>query len=444
MAEMTLSYSPTRQSLFCRFKGLVFLLALVSLAYLISEFTINNEWNLKSYLAVISLIGVSLAVAGISSKTAAYAAIAFLPTSHILVPAGGFSITLPEIYLIIFLIIKLASPIKIRKTLPVVLIGGLYLSCLLSLVGSPYIFSVAGLLLRFTLIIVFFVLCLNDSRPEVLLRALFFALLTTPLTAIAVYIGEGVFFESVVYGILNSYRAVYSSHYPIWFAFLIPISIYFRVNRIFITLAFVLAAFFVVTSYARATVIGFSIVFILFLLFYRNEKNNVGFKKLLLFPVLLVVLYYTILVMNYLSFTTDSDSYGAASSEVRFMLVQDALKMFFNNPILGNGFGAESATTIADVVSETKRPSVQVTILQAMVELGIVGTCFYVLLAWQAFLINIRVLKNRFISDEIKFSMLITFAGFITFSLNSTGLAVLLQYAFLLYIYLLNVIATKR
>ena len=434
-----------------RFRVLTFLVSLIGLAYLTASysairFSADNyqavrEWNLANYSTLLFFVVVTLLSAGISSKMAVYAIIALLPVSA-LIPIRGFYISLSEVFITIFILIKLTSPFRMKKTLPVVLLLGLYFSCLLSSVGSPYVLSAAGLLLRFTLVVVFFVLCLSSSKSELLFRAMFYALLTTPFTAIAVYIGEGVFFESIVYGILYGHRAVYSAHYPIWLAFLAPLTMHFRLSKICVTMAFVVSALLVFISFSRSIIIAFSVVLILYLLYYRSNKLSGVFSKIVLFVMLFLGLVYVISIEKVLSFSTDKSSYSHASTEVRLSLISHAVDMFLNKPVLGNGFGAESTLKVEDVMGG-RRPSVQITVFQALVELGSIGTLFYILLAYQALLTQISVLRNRSVPLEIKASMLIAFAGFISYSLNSTGLASFMQYALLLYVFLVHHNANK-
>jgi hypothetical protein len=426
------------------FRFIFAFIPLMLLAYLCGNLSELGLWSQGYYFIAVFLGALYFIVLGISTKTALFATVALLPGFHYLIPIFGFYLSSPEIFAVVFILLRLKSPIFIRKIPIIMLFCGLYFSCFLSLIGSSYILSSMGLLIRFGLVIGFCILCLSERRSNELSEIFLKGFMITPLSAVAFYWGDGALYDSVILGVINLERAVYSSFYPIWFSFFIPLAIYLKINRVSIVVVILLSILLITTSFSRSLIIGSAIVMILYLLFFRLKGLGNKFLKIILLLGLFVCGYIVIIVLNLMTFSAEDGSFGAASSEVRYSLVKDAITLFLKKPIFGSGFGAESLITNENVISETSRPSVQVSFIQSLVELGVFGTFFYVGLFYHSFISLVKVINNQAILAEIRVCGLIAFATIVTLSIANTAMIRLDMYIFLIYPILLHKSYTKE
>ena len=140
-------------------------------------------------------------------------------------------------------------------------------------------------------------------------------------------------------------------------------------------------------TYTRSAWLGFFASTVLFLILYRNLRP---FLMVLLASMLLVVL------LNLPNVLSDNRTKGgllvSRTVDTRLNLYYAYKEMVKEKPFLGQGFGE---TTQKDIAIDGEETSSHNSFLSVLVELGIVGFCFYISIFGFLFHMSLKIYKSK-------------------------------------------------
>jgi len=287
------------------FINIILLFFLIILSFLNSYLFIDKTWSSISYFLLFSVSSIILLIIKFDIKKLIYISICLLPCLNYFIPLGLFSITLPELFIAMTVLIYfINNNLILNKYIILNLV--LLIICILSLFGSPVSFFILGTFLRFVFIIFFTIILYSVSSKAIFLKFIINGIFTIPIIAISAYLGEGFFLHLISTNFFSFQRVIYSFQYPIWLSLILPLLIYFKLSKKIITIYFIFCIYMIFLSYARSIYIGFFISLLIFIFFHRSNFSLIFKKSItLIFLALCIVVYSIIsLYISRISFTS--------------------------------------------------------------------------------------------------------------------------------------------
>jgi hypothetical protein len=413
-------------------KFLFVLVILCTLAYLTAGFYATQAWGAVSFLLVIGLFVLTQIIGGLSLRTTAFAAIAMLPNLNSFVPFPGFSLTWSETFMLLFCLVFVVKEARLMKNKFAFFASGLFVICMFSLVGSPIGLLAVGLLVRFAVLLLFTIIIVSMTHESTIIKPVFYGILAIPFVACATYWGEGVLFDMFSANILQFSRAVYSFQYPIWFSFIIPVAIFFKMPKPLLIFIYLFVGYLIAFSFSRSIIVGTFAAGVLFIVFFRSNKRlTLVFTKAILIATFAVLIFVVTVALQFFEFSNMDNGSNVTRYEKMYVAVENIKR----HPFLGSGFGASQdkalaekrsgAEVFSDLISPEFGP------LTVTAEIGILGFIFLFGLICVSLKHSISCLQDKELLVHNKLVVLITFGGFISTFLNSNSTASLIIYIFL-------------
>lgn len=420
-------------------KNIILFILLLVLSYTNAFLFIEESWSLVTYSILFTLCLSILLLVKLEIKYLIYISISLLPCLNYFIPLGFFSITLPELFIAITVMLYILNHnIRMNKYVLFYLI--LLFLCILSLIGSPVSTLILGTFLRFVFVVFFIIVLYSTSINAINLNYIITGIYTIPFVAISAYIGEGFFLHLILTNFLSFQRVIYSFQYPIWLSLILPLLIFFKLNKKIILFYFGFSVYIILLSYARSIYIGFFIALIFFIFFHKS-KFSLIIKKSFTFLCLVGLIIIYSLISIYLSrFSFSSEDNG--SNVARFEKFKTAYIYILKHPILGNGFGINYALDISnqrlsnDLMNDLISPEFGP--LTLLAEIGILGSILYYILFFYFFKYSIKILSNQNAEEYFKFLIYIFIIAEVSIFLNSNSYTNMVLLTFMPMPYLIN------
>jgi hypothetical protein len=396
---------------------------LMILSFSIGYFFKKSNWDIITYIILVSLVIFSLLITNFDKKYLLFNSICLIPCINYFIPFGLINLTLPELFFAIYLTKFLISN-KVKINNVTFFYISFLLCCLISIIGSPIGLSIMGLFLRFSIVFISSLTLINNSFDKESRNFILHSFYTIPLITIAAYQGEDLLSSLFSDNLFSFQRVIYSFQYPIWFALFAPLFIYIKTNKSIIFLYFLLLFIFILLSFSRSIYIGTGVAIIFFVFYYKNYNNKFHLLKSIFITIFTISFYILLIVFKddtRLSFT----SLESGSNEARFRKFNIAYNYIYKHPFFGNGFGIQYIFDIAEEKSTRAKMndllSPEFGPLTLLTEVGIFGSLFYYLILAFFYRKSILVLKNLLIPNEQKLLVLIAIMGITSTFLNSNS-----------------------
>jgi hypothetical protein len=421
-----------RENLFSGARFYLFVAALCGLAYAEAQFISRQTWGLPQYAVLMFLAVVGFSAIGLSLRSLTFSAAATIPSVVYFIPVGSRSVTLCEVFMVLFLAVFFLRGGRLALGRFGMLLVAVYLSCLLSLLGSPLGLDTVGVLIRFGALLLFVCILVSRRGAESLVQPLVYGLLAIPLVGVAGYSGEGMLYGMFAGNVLQLSRVVYSFQYPIWFALALPLLMLIGAPRPVLWLASLVVVYLIVMSFARSIIIGTGAAGFFYVAFYRDTRPvRRALAKAGLIVGMIGVLVVATVGLQFFDFTSAANP----SSQTRYYKLGVALRSFRDHPVLGAGFATSNTKAFAqrrgaaeildDFVSPEFGP------MTALGEIGLVGSLFLFAAMGISMMRSARCLRDTDIPLAFKFVVLITFGGWLSTFLNSNSLTSIIVYIFM-------------
>lgn len=416
------------------------------LSYGTAYFHSNKMWDFQTLSFIAGIIFLYCFISRARLESLVFASFATLPVINSYILIGSFSLTLTDIFTVLFIIrYLLGGQIRISGGFAIMAVG-LFMASIASLVYSKLGLASLGMLLRFGILLFFICVIVSRKSEKSFFNDVLLGCLTMPLIACCTYSGESLLFIMAYYNLVEFSKVIYSFQYPIWFAMLLPLVLQIKIPDILVKSVIILVTVICTLSYSRSIYIGFIFGTLIFIIFYKAQSNkqllSLFIIKCSLFIVIGALLFITIIVFDSFNFSTvaSTSEYGnnlqSASTESRYLKMGNTLESVLEYPLLGAGFGADNDEAfVAQGKYENpvfnKPLNSEFGPLNVLSEVGVVGSFFLFAMVIISFNCLIRCLSDRGALLPGKIVVLIAYSGFLSTFLNSNAFKVQLIYFFL-------------